>query len=133
MNRCFGEVIRSGRLLFVALAVLSVSGLAGCESKDDYLDHVPPAGKGSLIIDNWTAGEVAVYVDGTNAMNVDATSSGISDMTPGTYRIVISEDGGNHSFRDYVDILEGNLTVMKIRTAAGSMTDYSVTTEFHSK
>ena len=42
--------------------------VAGCDNSD--FDHDPPAGQGSLIVDNFTGDRVRVYIDGEEAQSV---------------------------------------------------------------
>ncbi|MDD5483679.1 MAG: hypothetical protein PHP98_08530 [Kiritimatiellae bacterium] len=87
--------------------------LAACES--GRFDHTPPAGAGTLIVDNLTADDLLVYVNGRSVFTVDDYDHELIDLAPGVYRVVIDQKGGYHSYRGDVDILEGQLTIMETR------------------
>jgi hypothetical protein len=92
--------------------VLLLVAFTGCD--DDDFSHDPPEGQGSLVIDNETYVDVKVYLDGYLLYKVDSYDDKTTDLDPGTYRVVIDEKGGDHSYRDDIDIIEGKLTVIEI-------------------
>jgi hypothetical protein len=105
--------------------------LTGCDDDDeDIFDRVPPAGKGSLIIDNNTINDIDLYIDGTNTTRIGDYSVRVFDLLPGVYRIVLDEDDGDRNFRDDVDILEGRRTVLDVDERNGDPGRYYVTVEF---
>ena len=94
-------------LLVVAL------GLAGCD-EDDY-DHSPPAGQGSLIVDNRTSSDVRVYVDSQYLGTTGDWNDSAFDLAPGYHRLVLDEKDGYGYYAADIDILEGHLLVAEIR------------------
>jgi hypothetical protein len=102
---------------------------AGCEEHEDF-DHDPPPGLGSLVIDNWVADDLDVFLDGEYAGEVDDNSDRIFDLAPGVYRLVLSDDDGDRSFRDDVDVLEGRLTVLTVRYGGADSASFLVNLRF---
>ncbi|HNR94512.1 MAG TPA: hypothetical protein PKK36_07880, partial [Kiritimatiellia bacterium] len=51
------------RMIFCALLAAALLPLAGCEDDDDY-DHKPPAGMGTLVLENDTVDDISVAIDG---------------------------------------------------------------------
>jgi len=98
-------------------------GLSGCES--DRFDHTPPAGQGTLIVDNLTSDTLLVYVDGHGVFDVSDNDHELIDLEPGVCRVVIDEKNGFHSYADYTDILDGQLTVLEVDGYSSANT-YSV-------
>jgi len=115
----------------VLLAVSTAWLVSGCD-EDDYEDHVPPKGKGSLVIDNDTFDDLSLYVDGNYTARVGDGSERIFDLDPGVHRVVLDEgdDDDDRSFRDYVDVLAGQLTVLKVRADVDDIYAYDVRVEF---
>jgi len=69
-----GIVRRTGRGIAGALwgvwpALPLMVMMAGCEV-DDYSNHNPPAGQGSLIVDNHTADDISIFLDGVEKGHV---------------------------------------------------------------
>ena len=105
-------------------------GFTGCEDHEDhYNDHVPPTGKGSLVIDNLTVDDINAYVDGQSAAHVRDGHYEIVDLAPGRYSLVLDEDGGSRDARVHVEILNGRLTILRV-TAEVFANDYHVETEY---
>lgn len=110
-NRFLAGLFVMGGALFLTLAC---SALTGCE--DDSYDHDPPEGQGTLYIDNRSANDLDVYIDGTKMKDVDSSDTEHYDMDPGTYRVSLSGDDTPRSFSDFVDVLEGRRTIMEVWT-----------------
>ncbi|MFW6151503.1 MAG: hypothetical protein ACOC6C_00850 [Verrucomicrobiota bacterium] len=112
----------------IAFAFLFVIA-SGCEYEDDYYDHVPPPGKGSLIIDNNSADDINLYLDGERISEIGDYRVRILDLSPGVGRIVLDEEDGDTTFRDDIDILEGRLTILRIWTTINAA-EYTVEIDF---
>lgn len=106
-------------------------GLAGCnlDEEDDY-DVVPSAGKGMLVVDNETTGDINLYVGGQSRGQVDDDSYLPAELTPGVYRVVLDGDDDDRIWGADVDILEGRLTVLRVSEDSNDRYDYDVTTDF---
>ncbi len=104
---------------------------AGCDDgSDEDFDFVPTAGKGALVVENNTASDIDLYVDGISRGEVDDDSYLPVEATPGVYRIVLDEDDGDRQYGADIDILEGRLTVLRVYIEAGDYTEYRVRIEF---
>ena len=103
---------------------------AGCDDVDDEFDFVPAAGHGALIVDNNTASDVDLYIDGLSRGTVGSDSHLPVDLIPGVYRVVLDEQDGDRQYGVDIDILEGRLTVLRAYIASGSYTEYRVRIEF---
>lgn len=126
------EATRSMLMLAAALCVPLL--FCGCESNsDEYLDHDPPDGQGSLVIDNSTAYDVQLFLNGEAQMEIDYAAYDIVDLAPGVYRVVLTESDGFRSFRDDVDILAGTLTVLLVDVVSSNSQNFTVDVEFHPK
>jgi hypothetical protein len=95
----------------------------GCDS--GRFDHTPPAGQGSLGVDNITADTLHVYLNGRKIFDVSDYDHEILDLDPGVYRVVIDEKSGYHSYAADTDILEGQLTILEVNGYA-SYSAYAV-------
>jgi hypothetical protein len=94
--------------------VLTVT-LASCDlSNDDDDDHDVPDGQGSLIVDNNSADEISVFVDGIKVKNLGDYSDWAYDLDPGVHRVVLDQSGGDRSYREDIDILKGRRTVLDV-------------------
>jgi len=113
--------------LFSALACGLGLCLAGCDN--DRFDHTPPAGQGTLIVDNIIADDLLVYVNGRSVFDVSDYDHELVDLNPGLYRLVIDEKHGFHSYSGDLDILEGQLTVIEVK-GYYSADDYDVRVYF---
>jgi hypothetical protein len=119
---------------FFALAATLLAGLAvlcftpGCESDDDF-DHDPPAGMGSIIIDNFTYTDIEFFLDGILQETVKSDHDKTFDLTPGVYRVVLNDKDGDRNWADDVDVLEGRLTVLTVKIDTGYIDGYDVTRE----
>jgi hypothetical protein len=101
-----------------------VLGLSSCDDRDRF-DHTPPSGQGSMIVDNLTADDLLVYVNGRSVFTVDDYDHELVDLNPGVYRVVVDERHGFHSYYGDLDILEGQLTVIEVK-GYSSADDYDV-------
>jgi len=112
---------------FSTLTCVCAFWLSGCDG--DRFDHTPPAGQGTMIVDNLTSDTLLVYVNGRSVFNVDNNDHELVDMAPGLYRVVIDEKHGFHSYYGDLDILEGQLTVLEVK-GYDSDDDYDVRVYF---
>lgn len=94
------------------LALLGGLFLAGGCFGDDDFDHRPPAGQGSVVVDNRTGRDLNVFIDGIQVDRVGARRWRAYDRDPGVYRVVLEERNGIRNFRDEVDVLDGRLTIL---------------------
>lgn len=107
---------------------LLIAPIAGCEwSRDRDSAHVPPEGKGSIVVDNLTWSDIQVYVDGEYLDLVPEDRNRAIDLDPGLYRIVLREDGGTRLFRSDVDVLAGRLTVLRVMISPDDSAVFEVT------
>ncbi len=102
----------------------------GCDDVDDEFDFVPSAGHGALIVENNTASDVDLYINGQSRGEVDSDSYLPVDLMPGVYRVVLDEQDGDRQYGVDVDILNGRLTVLRAYIDSGSYTEYRVRVEF---
>jgi hypothetical protein len=102
----------------------------GCDYDDDENDHEPPAGLGSLIIYNRTPDDIAVYVDDIRLADVDNDNDQNYDLTPGVHRIILDQRGGDRTFRDDIDIIEGRRTIMDVAVDPNDAFEYDVVVFF---
>lgn len=98
-------------------------GLCACDSSD--WSHTPPAGMGSIIVDNCTVDGVNVYLEGTYTNRVSDYDYEAFDLAPGIHRVVLDESHGSRNWRADVDVLEGKLTVLEVNNGYYSL-DYDV-------
>jgi hypothetical protein len=112
------------------LAALLAAGLApvtGCEEEE--FDYRPPEGYGALVIDNNTADDLYVFVDGVRVTRVGDGSEGFVDLLPGLYRVVLDGED-SRSYRDDLDVLRGRLTVLHVSMIYRDRYSYDVSVEF---
>jgi hypothetical protein len=103
----------------------------GCdEEDDDFLDHNPPAGQGSLVIDNNTLEDIDLFVNGTRTNRVNNGAESILDLAPGTYRIVLDSDDSDRLYADDVDILEGRLAILHVTIDILHPNEFDVSQEY---
>ena len=114
-------------LLAAALSTLLVT--IGCEWGDDDHDHNPPAGMGSIIIDNYTSTDIEFFVDGTLVGKVNNDRDRAFDFAPGVYRVVLNDEDDRRSWANDVDVLEGRLTVLTVRIDSTDYARYDVRRE----
>lgn len=101
------------RLLATGLcAGLTLLFNVGCD--DDDPDYQPAPGKGALYINNTTASDIQVFVNGQRFETVQDFDENAYDLPPGLYRVILDEQGGDRTYRDDLDIIEGRLTVLDV-------------------
>jgi len=117
---------------WLAAAVLSVALTAGtgCDESEGDFDFVPSPGKGALIVENNTASDINLYLNGISRGEVDDDSYLPVEANPGVYRVVLDEDDGDRQYGADIDILEGRLTILRVYIEAGDYTEYRVRMEF---
>ncbi len=122
------------RRSFVPPAILAI-GLAslfftpGCEWDDDDFDHNPPAGHGSIIIDNYTYSDIELFVDGLLAGKINNDDDRAFDLAPGVYRVLLNDEDDQRNWAGDVDVLEGRLTILTVRIDSTDFNDYDVDRE----
>lgn len=112
-----------------ALATAAACLIAtGCDyGKNDHFSHKPPAGQGSLIVNNLTGDDIAVYVDGQRLKDVGDYDDRAYDLSPGVRRVLLDQRGGHRTFDDDVDVVEGRRTVMDVESSGFDSRVYNVT------
>jgi hypothetical protein len=98
----------------------------GCKWDDDDRDHDPPAGQGSMVVENRTSSDIAVFVDGERLRDVRARNDRYYDLDPGVRRVILDQRGGDRTYRDDIDIIEGRITVLDVAADPASPTRYDV-------
>jgi hypothetical protein len=110
------------------IGVLSISlatGLiAGCD--DTEFDREPPAGQGSLIVDNFTGDRVRVYIEGVEDRSVSSGDHRYYDREPGVYRVALDGDDIRRYWAGDVDVLEGRRTVLEVRGYSSDFNSFDV-------
>ena len=114
--------------LIAATMLALVAGLStGCD--DDDPDHRPPAGQGTIYIDNNSSDTLRVFFDGEAQQDVRGWKERAYDLNPGVYRVVLIEKSdGDRSFRADIDVLEGRLTILDV--SLGTPSRYQVFLQF---
>ena len=100
---------------------------AGCEKGDDHFDHTPPAGQGSIILENFTYTDIEFFIDGIQQGTIKSDRNHAFDLAPGVYRVVLNDKGGDRNWADDVDVLEGRLTILTVKIDTSSFDAYLVT------
>lgn len=115
----------------LALAV-GLAFAVGCDEdeNDEYRDHVPPEGQGSLVIDNNTTEDIDLFIDGAAQFRIPDGKERIVDQDPGTYRVVLDSDDSTRSYAADVDILEGRLTILHVEMRLTDKATFDVGLEF---
>ncbi len=127
---CAIAAVRTWRWAAVAACGLALLAAAGCEDDEDYRDHVPAAGQGSLIVDNNTMQDLDLFLDGALNREVGDGKEAIVDLAPGEYRVVLDSQDSNRSFAGDVDVLEGRLTILHVSIRLGAPDALNVTIEY---
>jgi len=122
--KCYSIGIIFKCFLLASLA----AALMGCEN--DSFDHHPPAGQGSLIVNNKTVDDLHVYISEHYTNDVSDFDYEIYDLDPSVCRVVLDEKGGYRSYRGDVDVLEGQLTVLTVWRNPFSTSEYDVNIHF---
>lgn len=107
----------------LALPVLATL-FTGCEDED--YDHNPPAGQGTLVVENRTWDRLYVFLDGAEVESVKEDKHKYYDLAPGVYRVVLDGDDSDRTWADDVDVLEGRLTVLEVREDSLDSDDFDV-------
>ena len=130
-GRCdrFRAMMKSVFLFPVFAAGLVALFAAGC---DDYksTNHKPPTGEGALVVNNQSSSRLDVFVNGAQFGSVNGGHEKAFDMTGGVYRVVLTEHNGDHSYRNDVDVLQGQDTLLSVDFDAFDITLYSVSLYF---
>jgi hypothetical protein len=110
-------MLKYGRAIRVSLvaAACMAAVLAACDDDDNDYDYTPPAGQGTLVVENNTDNHLAVYVDGVSQARADEDKSTPYDLAPGDYRVALDEEGGDRREAVTVDVLEGRLTILDVQ------------------
>ena len=103
-------------------AALLPLGFAGCDDED--YNHSPPAGQGSIYLDNRTGDDINVYIDGVVVNDIDDYGERAYDLAPGLYRLVLDEQGGDRYGAYDMDVVAGRLTVVDIRVSDWDWEEY---------
>ncbi len=110
------------------IVVVALGMTAGCD--DSEYDHEPPAGQGSLIVDNFTGYRMYVYINGQSVGDVSSGDDDYFDRRPGMCRVVIDGEHADQAWGGEVDILEGRLTILEVRPAYGTYNAFDVNVYF---
>lgn len=122
---------RGLRLLSLAAVAAFALLACGCEDADDDFDHDPPAGLGTLYIDNNTGDDLDVFVDGVRLGGADDYDERFFDLAPGVHRLVLAaDDDEDRSYRDDIDILEGRRTIVDVDRDSDDFDRYDVVVYF---
>ena len=117
----------------VGLIGLLVLGLfiAGCGGGSSP-DHTPPAGMGSIMVNNNTGDDILVYIDGI-ATSSHASYADITpyDLTPGSHRVTLTESRGWRNYSGFVDVLQGRLTYLDVSDDLKNIYAYDVATFYN--
>lgn len=113
----------------LAMAAWVVAGTAGCEDDDDF-DRVPPAGQGSLVVDNNTGDRVRVFIDGGQVQSVGKYDDRYYDLNPGTYRVALDGDDTDRFWIGEIDILQGRVTVLDVTDDVDDYDDFDVDLDY---
>ncbi len=117
-------------LKLLAVLLIPATVFVGCEyDDDDDDDYSPPAGFGAILVDNNTADDIEVFIDGVAVGQVSDYTDRVFDATPGVHRVILDGDDTSRDFRDDVDVLDGRLTVLDVEVD-GFDDDYDVDISF---
>ena len=114
--------------LILSIVAMALGMATGCD--DSEYDHEPPAGQGSLIVDNYTGYRMYVYIDGQSFGDVSSGEDEYYDRSPGICRVVIDGEHADQSWAGEVDILEGRRTVLEVRPVYAGYTTFEVNVYF---
>lgn len=95
-------------------ALVSLFILTGCD--DDDIDREVQPGQGVIFINNNTASDLIVFINGERFQTVQDFSDRSYDLDPGVYRVVLDDADSDRSYRDDVDVIEGRITVLDVAT-----------------
>ena len=114
----------------LCLLAAAICFAPGCEEDKGYLDHTPPEGMGSLVVDNQTPDRIRVYIDGEYVAQAGDWDELILDFAPGVYRVFLEGRDSDRAYQNDVDVLEGRLTILHVSPDASVATEYKVWTEY---
>lgn len=109
---------RMPRYLSVVIAALMLV-LTGCEDDDPYS---PPAGMGALLVDNRTAADLQLFVNGEAYPTVENGDDSVWDLDPFLYRIVLNDENDQRNYSADLDILADRVTELRVYS---SLTDFN--------
>ena len=115
---------RLGILFWAVVFVMA----GGCDDED--YKHDPPVGQGTIVVDNYTGDRVYVYINGREEGSVGGYNHQYYDRDPGLYRVALDGDDSHRSWAADVDVLEGRLTVLKVRGYSGDYDHFDVEVYF---
>jgi len=110
----------------LAVAAVLAAFVAGCEWDEDDVDHTPPAGQGSIVIDNRTFSDLNVWIDGQAQREAKDRTDTAYDLAPGTHRLVLDQQGGDRYEARDVDVLLGRVTVVEVQEISGDSRNYDI-------
>lgn len=120
-SRC-ARALLHGAVGLLAVAMLTASSC----NNDDHFDDPPPSGQGSIIIDNNTSDDISVFIDGVSFPEAKDGKNRTYDLDPGVYRVVLDQQGGDHTYRDDIDVIESRNTVLDVAFGDGANYDVIV-------
>jgi hypothetical protein len=123
------NVIHS-RLSRIAAASCIITSVLLTSCDNGSYNHVPPEGKGSIIVDNMTGTDAEVYLGGVYAGIAEANESAAFDLEPGVYRVVLAEKEGSRNYWRETDVLADRLTILAVTINTSNQGLYSVTVDF---
>jgi len=115
---CFSRIL-------VACACLAAALTLTTSCDDSTYDHTPPAGQGSIIIDNGSGSDAEVFLGGVFAGIAESGEATVFDLEPGVYRLVLAEEDGDRNYWNDVDVIANRLTILDV------MIDYSSASLYH--
>lgn len=118
------------RLQLLLTGFCLITGLLLTSCDDGSFNHVPPQGKGSIIIDNRTGNDAEVYLGGVFAGIADSGETTVFDLEPGVYRVVLAEKDGSRNYWSEADVLAGRLTILDVNVDYSNPSLYNVTVDF---
>jgi hypothetical protein len=111
-------------LLGAALAV----ALAACQ-EEEYMDHTPPEGQGSLVVDNNSTDTLRVLVNATTNL-IESGAYAVADLAPGDYDVRVEEQGNAYrTFEDLVTVHGSELLILHVFGHPTDRTAYTVVDE----
>ncbi len=122
------HIRHAGRWLGMLALVLATGLMCGCDDED--YNHDPPVGQGAIVVDNYTGDRVYVYINGREEGSVGGDNHEYYDREPGLYRVALDGDDSHRSWAADVDVLEGRLTVLKVRGYSGDYDHFDVEVYF---
>ena len=118
LHRC--DLIGTGAALVTTGAVtLAATSRTGASST-----------AGAIVVDNYTGDRVYVYINGREEGSVGGDNHEYYDREPGLYRVALDGDDSHRSWAADVDVLEGRLTVLKVRGYSGDYDHFDVEVYF---